>query len=47
MYVVFRLLESVARSAKTENLRTAVKHGETLLNILLVMDGEGGKIVKK
>eukprot|EP00092_Neocalanus_flemingeri_P101393 GFUD01129638.1.p1 GENE.GFUD01129638.1~~GFUD01129638.1.p1 ORF type:complete len:354 (-),score=103.67 GFUD01129638.1:184-1155(-) len=42
-----RLLESVARTDKTDNLPAAVKHGETLLNILLVMDGEGGKIVKK
>jgi len=42
-----RLLECVARSSKTDNLRMAVMHGETLLSMLQVLDGEGGKITKR
>ena len=41
------MLECVARSSKTDNLRMAVMHGETLLSMLQVLDGEGGKITKR
>lgn len=47
MRKMFRLLECVARSDRTDNLRMAVMHGETLLSMIQILDGEGGKITKR
>ena len=37
----------MARSDKPDNLRRAVLQGETVLRMVQMLDGEGGKITKR